>query len=106
MFEGMSINVVLASHLEDLEDMQCDDSFFEDDINPWIRQLNALWDICFKQREPPTDDKLVQIDLGDGKAPKPIFINLLKEKTSLNSFEPTLMSSHGTTRTCLGWTLK
>src|SRR4051812_9135659 len=66
--------MVSASPLEDLEDMECDDSLLEDDDDPWIRHLNTLWDIRFEQREPPTDDKLLQIDLGDGVTPKPIFV--------------------------------
>src|SRR5436853_666225 len=39
-----------------------------------IRKLNALRDIRFEHRDPPTDDKLVQIDLGDDNTSKPIFI--------------------------------
>src|SRR3954465_13422333 len=74
LFEGLSINMVSASPLEDLEDMEYDDSQLEDDDDPWIRHLNTLWDIRFEQCEPPTDDKLVQIDLGDGVTPKPIFV--------------------------------
>src|SRR4051812_47632347 len=74
LFEGLSINMVSASPLEDLEDMECDDSLLEDDDDPWIHHLNTLWDIRFEQREPPTDDKLVQRDLGDGVTPKPIFV--------------------------------
>src|SRR5436189_247190 len=74
LFEGLSINMVSASPLEDLEDMVCDDSLLEEDNDPWIRHLNTLWDIRFKQREPPTDDKLLKIDLGDGLTPKPIFV--------------------------------
>ena len=66
--------MVSAGPLEDLEDMECDDSMFEVDNDPWIRHLNILWDIHFEQREPPTNGKLVQIDLGDGVTPKPIFI--------------------------------
>src|SRR3954465_15266084 len=66
--------MVLASPLEDLEDMKCDDNLFEDDDDPWIRYLNTPWDIRFEQCEPPTNDKLVQINLDDGTTPKPIFI--------------------------------
>lgn len=47
MFKELSINMVSASHLYDLEDMQYDDSLLEDDTDPWICQLNALWDIHF-----------------------------------------------------------
>ena len=63
-----------AGPLEDLEDVEYDDSLLEDDDDPWIRHLNMLWDIHFEQCDPPTNDKLVQIDLGDGVTPKPIFI--------------------------------
>src|SRR5438045_5979537 len=45
----------------------------EDD--PWIRHLNMLWDICFEQREPPTDDALLQVNMGDEANPKPIYIS-------------------------------
>jgi len=31
--------------------------------------------MCFEQREPPTEDKVVQINLGDEANPKPIFIS-------------------------------
>src|SRR3954464_10337049 len=59
LFEGLSINMVSASPIKYREDMEYDDSLLEDDDDPWIRHLNTLWDICFEQREPPTDDKLV-----------------------------------------------
>src|SRR4051812_47825937 len=66
--------MVSAGSLEDLEDMEYDNSLLEEDDDPWIRHLKTLWDIRFEQREPPTDDKLVQINLGDGFTPKPIFV--------------------------------
>ena len=40
-----------------------------------IKHLNALWDTRFEQREPPTEDKVAQINLGDEANPKPIFIS-------------------------------
>jgi len=36
---------------------------------------SLLWDIHFEQREPPTEDKVTQINLGDEANPKPIFIS-------------------------------
>ena len=36
---------------------------------------NTFWDIRFEQREPPTEDKVTQINLGDEASPKPIFIS-------------------------------
>ena len=33
------------------------------DTYPLINHLNTLWDIRFEQREQPTEDKVVQINL-------------------------------------------
>ena len=35
----------------------------------------TLWDVHFEQREPPTEDKITQINLGDKANPKPVFIS-------------------------------
>ena len=37
--------------------------------------MNTLWDIRFEQCEPPTEDKVVQSNLGNEDIPKPIFIS-------------------------------
>src|SRR3954463_9703842 len=45
-----------------------------------------LWDIRFEQREPPTDDSLLQVNMGDEINPKPIYISdtlSQKEKADL-----------------------
>ena len=47
----------------------------QSDTHPWIQHLNNLWDTRFEQREPPKEDKVVQINLGDEANPKPIFIS-------------------------------
>ena len=62
--------MVSTSHLED-----GDEEMIQSDTDPWIKHLNALWDTRFEQREPPTEDKVVQINLGDEANPKPIFIS-------------------------------
>jgi len=52
------------------------------------QHLNALWDIRFEQRGPPTEDKVTQINLGDETNLKPIFISeslSLSEKEDLVS---------------------
>ena len=59
-----------TSHLED-----GDEEMIQSDTDPWIKHLNNLWDTRFEQREPPTEDKIVQINLGDEANPKPIFIS-------------------------------
>jgi len=47
----------------------------QSDIDPWIKHLNTLLDICFEQREPPTKDKVFQINLGNDANLKLIFIS-------------------------------
>ena len=59
IFREFSVNIVSASHLEDR-----DEETTQFDTDPWIKHLNALWDTRFEQREPPTEDKVVQINLG------------------------------------------
>ena len=64
------MNMVSTSHLKD-----GDEEMIQSDTDPWIKHLNTLWDTRFEQREPPTEDKVVQINLGDEANPKPIFIS-------------------------------
>jgi len=45
------------------------------DTDPWIKHLNTLWDIHFEQYEPPTEDKVTQVNLRDEANHKPIFIS-------------------------------
>ena len=49
-----------TTHLED-----GDEEVIQSDTDSWIKHLNILWDIRFKQREPPTEDKVTQINLRD-----------------------------------------
>jgi len=62
--------MISTSHLKDR-----DEEMNQSDTNPWIKHLNALWDTRFEQREPPTEDKVAQINLRDEANPKPIFIS-------------------------------
>ena len=68
--QRISVNIVLTSHLTD-----GDEEMIQSDTDPWIKHLNTLWDIRFEQREPPTEDKVTQINMGDEANPKPIFIS-------------------------------
>ena len=45
------------------------------DCDPLTQQLNHQWEMHFEQREPPMEDEVVQIDVGDEVHPKPIFIS-------------------------------
>jgi len=47
----------------------------QSDTDRWIKHLNTLWVIRFEQREPPIEDKVTEINLGDEANPKPIFIS-------------------------------
>ena len=41
----------------------------------WSQQLDLQWEKYFKQREPPTKDKVIQVDVGDQTHPKLISIS-------------------------------
>ena len=45
------------------------------DTDPWAQQLNLQWHKCFEQRDPPIEDKVIQIDVGDQKHLKLISIS-------------------------------
>jgi len=70
LFGELSVNMISTNHLEDR-----DEETIQSDIDPWIKHLNTLWDIRFEQREPPMEDKITQINLGDETNPKPNFIS-------------------------------
>ena len=72
IFKDLSVNMVSTSHMKD-EDR--DEKMIQPDTDPWIKHLNTLQDIRFEQREPPTDDKVIQINLGDEVNLKSIFIS-------------------------------
>ena len=70
IFKELSVNMASTSYLEDQ-----DEEMIQSDADPWIKHLNTHWDTRFEQREPPTEDKVVQVNLGDEVNPKPIFIS-------------------------------
>ena len=45
------------------------------DNEPWAQQQDLQWEMHFVQREPPTEDEVVQINMGDETNPKPIFVS-------------------------------
>jgi len=42
-----------------------DDNIEPFDADPWAQQLDLQWKKSFEQREPPTEDKVIQVDVGD-----------------------------------------
>jgi len=45
------------------------------DAEPWAQQLDLQWEKRFEQREPPTEGRMIQINLGSQDHPKPISIS-------------------------------
>ena len=92
--------MVAISHLED-----GDEEMIQSDTDPWIKHLNNLWDTRFEQREPPTEDKVVQINLGGEANPKPIFISdglsPLEKKGLISLVQEYIDVFAGIMKTCL-----
>ena len=66
MFENLSVNMTSSNHLEPAKAM---------DIEPWAQQLDFQWEKWFKQREQPTENKVIKVNLGSQDHYKPIFIS-------------------------------
>ena len=66
MFENLTINMTTTSQLEPTK---------VTNEEPWAQQFDFQWEKRFKQREPPTEDKMIQVNLGNQDNPKPIFIS-------------------------------
>ena len=56
---------------------------------PWAQQLDFQWEKRFEQCEPPTEDKMIQVNLGSQDHRKPIFIS---ESLSLTEKEELIVS--------------
>lgn len=61
LFTGHSINIVSASKPEDEEE----DIMLHLEYEPWIKHLNALWELHFKQYKPSPENKLILVIMGD-----------------------------------------
>jgi len=66
MFENLTVNMTSSSQLEPAE---------ATDEEPWVQQLDSQWKKRFEQREPPIEDKVIQVNLGSQDHLKPIFIS-------------------------------
>ena len=55
-----------SNHLEPVEAI---------DIEPWAQQLDFQWEKQFELWELPTEDMVIQVNLGSQDHPKPIFIS-------------------------------
>ena len=45
------------------------------DAEPWAQQLDFQWEKQFEQRESPTENRVIQVNLGSQEHPKPISIS-------------------------------
>jgi len=52
-------------HLTSTSQAEPEENIEPFDTDPWAQQLNLQWEKHFEQRDPPTEDKVVQIDVGD-----------------------------------------
>jgi len=69
IFKYFSVSMISTSHPDEE-----DEEMIQSDTDLLIKYLNTLWDIRFEQRELPTEDKVVQINLKSEANPKPIFV--------------------------------
>ena len=69
LFKNLSINTASIGQLEHEEAIE---TF---NVEPWAQQLDFQWEKRFKQREPPTENKVIQVNLGSQDHPKPISIS-------------------------------
>jgi len=69
LFKNLSINITSINQLEPGEAIE---TF---DIEPWAQQLDLQWGMRFEQLEPPTEDRVIQVNLGSQDYPKPISIS-------------------------------
>jgi len=58
LFKNLSVNITSINHLGHEEAIET----FE--IEPWAQQLDLHWEKRFEQHEPPTEDRIIQVDLG------------------------------------------
>jgi len=69
VFKNLSANITYISQVKQDEDIE------PFDTDPWAQQLNLQWEKFFKQHKSPTEDKVVQVDVGDQACPKLISIS-------------------------------
>ena len=64
MFETLTVNMTSSSQLEPTE---------ATDEEPWAQQLDLQWENRFGQREPPIEDKVIQVNLGSQDTLNPYY---------------------------------
>jgi len=73
-FKKLFVNMITTSQVKPEEDIE------PFDTDPWAQQLDLQWEKRFEQHDPPTENKVIQIDMGDQTHPK---LNSISESLSL-----------------------
>jgi len=69
VFKILFVNIILINQLEKEEAIEMFD------VEPWAQQRDLQWEKWFEQREPSTEDRVIQVDVGSQDHPKPISIS-------------------------------
>jgi len=62
MFENLTVNMTSSNQLEPVQ---------ATDEEPWAQQLDLQWEKQFELCKPPTEDKVMKVNLGSQHYPKP-----------------------------------
>ena len=63
-FKKLFVNMTATSQVEPEDDLE------PFDTDQWAQQLDLQWEKRFEQRDPPTEDKIIQVDVGDSTRPR------------------------------------
>jgi len=69
LFKNLFVNMTSINQLEHEEAIE----MFESES--WAQQLDLQWEKRFEQRKSPTEDRVIQVDVGSRDHPKPISIS-------------------------------
>ena len=55
----------LFANMTSISQAEQDENIEPFDADPWAQQLDLQWEKCFDHNKPPTEDKVIQVDVGD-----------------------------------------
>ena len=58
-----------------IDQLEYEEAIETSNAEPWAQQLDLQWKNWFEQREPPTEYRVIQVNLGNQDHPKLIFIS-------------------------------
>ena len=99
VFKKPFANMTLINQMEQDEDIEP----FDTDL--WTQQLDLQWKKRFEQREPLTEDKIIQVDVSDQAHSNLISISESLSPTEkqdlISLIREYMISLHGSMKTCL-----